>query len=174
MATWLVRGSFLALLATISLGNCAVANGNHRRGAYAPHHRHCQLPAPQVAVPMQYYSVLPQTMAAPQAAPIPPGLVPIVMTVGQDLAGLAAQQLLELIRNRLGGSLPLPTPTPQVDVDLSPNVDLTNLDARLQALEKRVGVTPPVGVTPSAEVRKGAVAIPDGKPSQFPRFLYPQ
>jgi hypothetical protein len=92
------------------------------------------------------------------------------MTVGQDAAGLAAQKLLELIHNRLGGGLPTPLPPTSNDGNVVPNTDLTALETRLEALEKKVGVTLP---TP-AEVRKGSVATPDGKPTQFPRFLYPQ
>ncbi len=179
MAQRLGRCLMLAVIGTVLLGNGPVANANHRRGAYGPCHGHCQFPVPQIAQPLPAYAMpayamptysMPPAVAVPQAAPIPPALIPILMTVGQDAAGLAAQKLLELIHNRLGGGLPTPLPPTPNDGNVVPNTDLTALETRLEALEKKVGVTLP---TP-AEVRKGSVATPDGKPTQFPRFLYPQ
>lgn len=174
MAQRLGRGLMVAVIGTVLLGNGAVATANHRRGGYGPCHGHCQFPVPQVAQPLPAYAMpaysMPSAVAVPQAAAIPPALVPILMTVGQDVAGLAAQKLLELIHNRLGGGLPTPLPpTPDVG-NVVPNADLKALDTRLEALEKKLGVTPPM----QAEVKKGPVATPDGKPAQFPRFLYPQ
>ncbi len=175
MAQRLERGLMLAVIGMVLLGNGPVANANHRRGAYGPCQGHCQLPVPQVAQPLPAYAMpayaMPPAAAVPQAAPIPPALIPILMTVGQDAAGLAAQKLLELIHNRLGGGLPTPLPPTPNDGSVMPNAELTALETRLEALEKKVlGTTPP---TPT-EVRKGSVATPDGKPAQFPRFLYPQ
>lgn len=175
MAQRLGRGLMLAVIGTVLLWNGPVANANHRRGAYGPYQGHCQFPVPQVAQPLPAYAMptysMPPAVALPQAAPIPPALIPILMTVGQDAAGLAAQKLLELIHNRLGGGLPTPLPPTPNDGNVVPNADLTALETRLEALEKKVvGTTPP---TP-AEVRKGSVETPDGKPAQFPRFLYPQ
>jgi hypothetical protein len=170
MPPWIVRSVMLAVIGTVLLWNGAAANANHRRGTYGPCRGHGPLPAPQVALPMPTYAMLPPAVASPQAAAIPPALVPILMTVGQDAAGLAAQKLLELIHDRLGGGLPSPPPPTPDNVNVMPNADLTALETRLEALEKKVGVTP----TTQTEVKRGSVATPDGKPAQFPRFLYPQ
>jgi hypothetical protein len=174
MAQRLERGLMLAVIGMVLLGNGPVANANHRRGAYGPCHGHCQFPVSQVAQALPAYAMpaysMPSAVAVPQAAAIPPALVPILMTVGSDVAGLAAQKLLELIHNRLGGGLPTPLPPTPNDGNVVPNADLTALETRLEALEKKVGATSPTPV----DVRKGSVATPDGKPAQFPRFLYPQ
>ena len=169
MASWFVRSTACSAVTALLVANCEVLHANHRRAAYGPPPGHCHALAPQFAQPLPRYAAAPQVVALPQPAAIPPFLVPILTTVGQDLAGLAAQRLLEIIHDRFGGDMSKPPRPNPVDFEVIANPELTALEARLDALEKKLGP-----VSPPTEVKKAAIDLPQGKPSEFPRFLFPQ
>jgi hypothetical protein len=164
-----LRTIFVILATSILVSFGDSASANHRRNPYvyraAPRVMHRCHPAfinAGVAMPPQ--------MANLQSAAVPPALIPILMNVGQDLAPIALEQLMSLLRTKIeerGFQL-----EDTEDTTDSSNSDLEDLDRRLDALEERLNgagsIAPPK--PQNSKIRRGTLALPTDVPAVLPVF----
>ena len=163
-----VRSSTLAIVGILCLMNSDRVFAGGRRAAHGTPPRHCHF--------QPTTGFIPQTPAYPvptQGAVIPPALVPIVMTVGQDVASIALQRLIDQLRGRLGDVVPPQNPESPYSPEIVTNPDLKSLDDKLVAIEKKIGITTPTPTPENNQIKKGSIPIPEGPPAKFPRLYGP-
>jgi hypothetical protein len=164
-----VQMPFILLATAVGILSNNSASANHRRHPYVYRAAPGQMRPCHPVFMNAGVGVQPQ-MTMVQPAPIPPALVPIMMTIGQDLSGIAIEQLLALLRRKIeerGYSWQIPE-EPGTEAGL--NSTLEDLANRLDRLEGRfVDMQDNSNTVGSA--RRGSIPLPtDVTPRDFPVF----
>jgi hypothetical protein len=111
-----------------------------------------------------------------QSAPIPPALVPILMSVGPQVGSVAIDQLLALLERirQENGLLPGTQDDESIEDVSDSSSEIEDISKRLSKLEKAMKIKPDStdggGDGNESSDRRGEIDLPTNRPSTFPDF----
>jgi hypothetical protein len=161
MSTCTLRIGFLLSVSTLATLLPGPVHANHRRALYGakPVH-HCRATA--------YGTVSQANVAILQPAAIPPGMIPILVNVGQELGTVALDRLIDRLRQQLDDEGGRPNPRTQNESTVVSNTDLESASSKLDLMEKKLGLGG--GSAEKSKGLKGSIRFPQGTPSDMPSF----